>query len=248
MMTGLTPHLTRTSVDDRLRSADQRRVARSAADQQVVARHGRRSEQRGARAAGGAHEDALDQVVAAAAAGDEHAWALLRDRYALRVRTVARLHRLAPHDVDDVAQTTWLRLLENISNVRDANAVGAWLETTARRESLALLRQRKRESPTEDAFLADQPSEAVAERRLVAAEQRTALTSSLQQLPRHQQRLLVAMLAEPAPSYAQIAASLKVPIGSIGPTRARSLARLRRDRRLALAIGEDAGWRPREMG
>jgi RNA polymerase sigma factor (sigma-70 family) len=229
-MNGLTPHLTRTSVDERLRSADQHR------------------RQRDARAVPGAHEDALDQVVAAAATGDEGAWALLRERYAMRVRTVARLHRLAPHDVDDVAQTTWLRLLENISKLRDANAVGAWLETTARRESLAVLRRCKRERPTEDEFFADQPSEPVAERRLVAAEQRTALNSSLQQLPRHQQRLLAAMLAEPAPSYAEIAASLKVPIGSIGPTRARSLGRLRRDRRLALAIGEDVDSQPGELG
>jgi RNA polymerase sigma factor (sigma-70 family) len=224
MMNGLTPHLTRTSVDQRLRSAEQHR------------------QQRDARAPSGAHEDALDQVVAAAATGDEGAWALLRDRYAMRVRTVARLHRLAPHDVDDVAQTTWLRLLENIGNLRDANAVGAWLETTARRESLAVLRRCKRERPTEDGFFADQPSEPVAERRLEAAEQRTALSSSLQQLPRRQQRLLVAMLAEPAPSYAEIAASLKMPIGSIGPTRARSLARLRRDRRLARTVGEDVDW------
>jgi RNA polymerase sigma factor (sigma-70 family) len=229
MMNGLTPHLTRTSVDERLRSAEQHR------------------RQRDARALPGAHEDALDQVVAAAATGDEDAWALLRERYAMRVRTVARLHRLAPHDVDDVAQTTWLRLLENIGKLRDANAVGAWLETTARRESLAVLRRCKRERPTEDAFFANQPSEPVAEGRLVAAEQRTALTSSLQQLPRHQQRLLVAMLAEPAPSYTEIAASLKMPIGSIGPTRARSLARLRRDRRLARTVREDVGWRPGEV-
>jgi DNA-directed RNA polymerase specialized sigma24 family protein len=139
-MTGLTPHLTRTSVDQRLRNAERHRVARDA------------------RAATGAHDDVLDQVVAAAATGDEGAWALLRERYAMRVRTVARQHRLAPHDVDDVAQTTWLRLLENINKLRDANAVGAWLETTARRESLAVLRRCKRERPTEDAFFADQPS------------------------------------------------------------------------------------------
>ena len=243
MMTALTPHMARTSVAERLRSAEHHHAARSAADQQVIARRGRSSGPRDS----SAHDEALDHVVAAAATGDEGAWALLRDRYATRVRSVARQYRLAPHDVDDVAQTTWLRLLENISRVRDAAAVGAWLETTARRESLALLRRRTRESPTEDAFFADQPSEPVAEQRLVAAEQRTALTSSLQQLPQRQQQLLVAMLAEPAPSYAEIAASLKMPIGSIGPTRARSLARLRQDRQLASTIGEDAEWQPGEV-
>jgi RNA polymerase sigma factor (sigma-70 family) len=237
MMTALTPHLARTSVAERLRSAEQHRLARD----------GRSNRHPDATASADARDDALDQMVAAAATGDEAAWALLRDRYATRVRAVARGHRLAPHDVDDVAQNTWLRLLENIGNVRDANAVGAWLETTARRESLALLRRRKRESPTEDAFFVDQPSEPVDERRLVAAEQRTALKSSLQLLPRHQQRVLVAMLTEPTASYAEIATSLKIPIGSIGPTRARSIARLRQDRRLARTIGEDADWQLGEV-
>jgi RNA polymerase sigma factor (sigma-70 family) len=220
-MTGLTPYLARTLVEERLRSAERHGVAHT--DRRAIARR--------------AHDDALDRVVAAAATGDERAWAELRDRYATRVRAVARRYRLAPHDVDDVAQTTWLRLVENIRHVRDANAVGMWLETTARRESLALLRRRKRECPTDDATLVDRPTEPVAERRLVAAEQRVALTSSLRQLPRHQQRLLAAMLAESEPSYAELAATLKMPIGSIGPTRARSLARLRQDRQLASMVG-----------
>jgi DNA-directed RNA polymerase specialized sigma24 family protein len=63
-------------------------------------------------------------VVTAAAGGDEHAWALLQDRYAKRVRSVARTHRLTSHDIGDVAQATWLRLLEHIGNLRDADGVG----------------------------------------------------------------------------------------------------------------------------
>ena len=229
-MTGLTPYLARTLVDDRLRSAE--RHGATSTDRRTISRR--------------AHDGAPDRVVAAAATGDEEAWTELRDRYAVRVRAVARRHRLAPHDVEDVAQTTWLRLVENIRHVRDANAVGAWLETTARRESLAVLRRRKRERPTDDASLVDRPTEPVAERRLVAAEQRAALTSSLRQLPRHQHRVLAAVLAESEPSYAEIAASLKMPIGSIGPTRARSLARLRQDRELVSTIREDVDWRTGE--
>lgn len=242
MTSQLTPHLARTLSDDRLRTAGTGRIVRSTA--------------RPTRAAGRAKHDhatslsgeALERVVNAAAAGDDRAWALLQHRFAMRIRAVARRYRLAPQDVDDVAQTTWLRLLEHIGAMRDANAIGAWLETTARRESLRLLRQAKRERPTDDAALTERPAEAVAERRLVAAERRTALDASLRQLPGRQRRLLVEMFAEPTASYAEISRSLGMPIGSIGPTRARLLARLRRDRELVSAIGDELHWQPLDSG
>lgn len=223
-MTGLTAHLAQTLVDDRLRGADQARRARRATKERPPSENRR--------------------LVAAAARGDEHAWALLQDRYAKRVRSVARAYRLSPHDVDDVAQTTWLRLLENIGNLRNADGVGAWLETTARRECLGLLRRRTRERPTDDAQLTDKPCEPVAEQRLVAAERSKALAERLVQLPPHQRRLLVALLAEPAPSYREIATSLQIPVGSIGPTRARSLKRLRKDSVLARSLQQDGNRSP----
>ena len=236
-MTGLTPHLAQTLVDDRLRGAEQARGVHNAVVRGGVTRFRRRGGRRDA--------DTLE-VVAAAAGGDERAWALLHERYGARVRTVVRFHRLPPEDVDDVVQTTWLRLIENIGGMRNANAVGAWLETTARRECLALLRRRNRERarPAEDGLLTEQPCEPVAERRLVAGERRAALASGLARLPQRQRRLLVAMLAEPTPSYGEIAASLKMPIGSIGPTRARTLARLRQDPVLAGAVGENVDLEP----
>jgi RNA polymerase sigma factor (sigma-70 family) len=241
MMTSkLTPHLARTLSDDRLRSAAQRRTARSAAG---PARHEPGTVRQAAPSG-----EALERVVSAAAAGDDRAWALLHHRFATRIRAVARGYRLAPQDVDDVAQTTWLRLFEHVGTMRDASAVGAWLETTARRESFRLLRRAKRERPTDDAALTERPTEAVAERRLMAAERRTALDAGLRQLPGRQRRLLVEMFAEPTASYAAISESLGMPIGSIGPTRARSLARLRRDRELVSVIGDDVHWQPVDSG
>jgi RNA polymerase sigma factor (sigma-70 family) len=234
-MTGLTPHLAQTLVDDRLRGAEQARVVHNAVVRGGVIRRRRR---------GGLRDADTREVVAAAAGGDERAWALLHERYGARVRTVVRFHRLPPEDVDDVVQTTWLRLVENIGGMRNANAVGAWLETTARRECLALLRRRKRERPAENGLLTEQPCEPVAERRLVAGEERAALASGLARLPQRQRRLLVAMLAEPTPSYGEIAAALKMPIGSIGPTRARTLARLRQDPVLASTVGENVDPEP----
>src|SRR4051812_13204422 len=91
----------------------------------------------------------MEQVVAAAAAGEDFAWELLFQRFDGVTRAVARSLRLGEQDADDMAQTTWLRLLENIEHLRSADALGAWLWVTARREGLRLLRLRGRELPTE---------------------------------------------------------------------------------------------------
>jgi len=94
------------------------------------------------RAPAGAAE--LERLLAAASKGDDGAWSALGRRFGARVRAVARAHRLTAHDVEDVVQTTWLRLVEHIHRIRDARALGAWLETTARREILRFLRGTRR--------------------------------------------------------------------------------------------------------
>jgi RNA polymerase sigma factor (sigma-70 family) len=177
----------------------------------------------------------LERVVLAAAAGDGGAWSALIERFAARVRAVARAHRLATHDVDDVVQTTWLRLLEHIDTVREPRALGAWLETTGRHESLRVLRARQRECPTDSEQLVDRPVAPVDEQRLVAAEHRAALAMALEQLPGRQRALLSMLFADSDPNYQTISSSLELPIGSIGPTRGRALARLRRDHDLVNA-------------
>ena len=101
----------------------------------------------GARRRASAEARATGRAVNAATAGDDSGVAALVDRFADRIRTIARLHRLKPHDVEDVVQATWLRLVERGDSIRDAQAVGAWLETTARRESLRVLRLATRERP-----------------------------------------------------------------------------------------------------
>jgi RNA polymerase sigma factor (sigma-70 family) len=169
----------------------------------------------------------LERVVRAASAGDRRAVADLVERFAARVRTVARLHRLNAHDVEDVMQTTWLKLLEHVDAIRDPTAIGAWLETTARRESLRVIRGSSRERPTDNELVLDAPVPPVDEQRLRAAERCAAFAVALEQVTGHQRELLSMLFADPAPSYAEISRALGMPIGSIGPTRARSLARLR---------------------
>src|SRR4051794_3712743 len=67
----------------------------------------------------------LESMLLAAARGDAASWNALVARFSGRVRTVARLHRLSAHDVEDVLQTTWLRLLEHIGSVREPAALGS---------------------------------------------------------------------------------------------------------------------------
>src|SRR5688572_17619544 len=93
---------------------------------------------------------AIERVVTAATAGDTTALSALIDRFGPRIRGVARRHRLAAHNVEDVMQTTWLKLLEHGDSIRDPLAVGAWLETTARRECVRVLACATREHPTDE--------------------------------------------------------------------------------------------------
>jgi RNA polymerase sigma factor (sigma-70 family) len=182
---------------------------------------------------------ALAHTVQAAASGDGRAWSALVARFGTRVHAVARGYRLPAHDVEDVAQTTWLRLLERIDTLRDPEALGAWLETTARRECLRVIRNTRREGVTSGDPFGEASDATRTEDGLVAAERRAGLAAGVERLPIHQRRLLALLVADPPPSYTEISRALDMPIGSIGPTRGRVLARLRQDRELVGAIGYD---------
>jgi len=76
-----------------------------------------------------------------------------------------------------------------------------------------------------------------ADGRLEADERASAMRRALSTLAQRDQALLTLLVAEPRRSYEQIAEELDMPIGSIGPTRARCLERLRR---AALQVGVEA--------
>src|SRR5436190_14278705 len=108
----------------------------------------------------------LDELIRAAARGDQNAWTELVGRFERLVWATARAHRLSRADAADVAQTTWLRLVENLDRIREPDRVGAWLATTARHESLRLLRRGVREQPVDDADLFEAPDDDATERIL----------------------------------------------------------------------------------
>ena len=167
-------------------------------------------------------------LVAAAAHGDESAWNGLVDRFAGLVWSVARAHRLSDADAADVSQTTWLRLAEHLDRLREPERVGAWLAATARNESLRVLGRLGRFQPWPEG--GDWPDDAqqAPDARLVREERHAALWAAFSSLSDDCQRLLRVLFTEPEPSYDEVSAALGLPIGSIGPTRARCLERLRR--------------------
>jgi len=171
-----------------------------------------------------------------AAEGDERAWQDLVARLDGVLRSVVGGYRLAPADAEDVVQTTWLRALSSLHRLREPGAIAAWLVVTARREALRSLQRGVRESPTDEQEPFDAEDDTRPEDIVVAREREAALRRAVARLSGRQRELVVRLLATPAPSYEELSDQLGIPIGSIGPTRERALARLREDPELAALI------------
>ncbi len=176
-------------------------------------------------------------LVQSAAAGDQQAWAALVDRYVPLVRHVATRYRLSHNDFHDVNQIVWLRLLENIHRIREPRALPGWIVVTTRNEALRVLNGHLRLKLVDalDEFPADRGTdqEAPAE-ALLRQERHRAVRDGLAELKPEQREFLLLLHAEPPLSYREISRRLGIPTGSIGPTRARCLDKLRQTSALRL--------------
>jgi RNA polymerase sigma factor (sigma-70 family) len=144
---------------------------------------------------------------------DAAAWGALVERYTGMLWSIVRSYDLDA-DSGDVIQTAWLRLVERLHLLRNPNSVGAWLAVTAHRECRRTLRHRRTERAGAAEQVAPPHVDYDVEKLLAALSERC--------------RVILRVLAQAPPlSYAEIAAALEIPIGSIGPTRQRCLARLR---------------------
>ena len=178
----------------------------------------------------------LSATVGAATLGDEHAWNELVRQFTPVLRRVVKGYRLAPHEIDDVVQASWLSLFGSLHRLRDPEAVGGWLVTTARRHALRACQREVQEVLVEAPILEDCAARDCVESAVLDAERDATLHAALRRLPGRQRVLLETLLADPGRSYAEVSHTLDMPVGSIGPTRERGLNRLRRDRRLASVV------------
>jgi RNA polymerase sigma factor (sigma-70 family) len=177
------------------------------------------------------------ELVRRAAAGDDLAWRQLVDELGPLLRRVSSAYRLGEAEAADAVATAWFKLVEHIGLLRDGSAVQGWLITTLRRECLTRARVRSREQPVADFAGIGEPVHIVDfDRGLLNADRRQMLHRALMELSERQRQLIMMLFADPAPSYAEISASLAMPIGSIGPTRSRLLGKLRD------AMSNQEGW------
>jgi len=166
-------------------------------------------------------------LVRQAIAGDERAWDALVAQYGGLLRAIARTFRLSEVQAADAAQTTWMRLFENIGKIREPGKLDGWLSSTMRRECIRLFNRQRGEQLTDDVadkWLGHSASPDVA---VLLAERNALLWSAVEQLPTSQRQVLLALATDPPPSYELISARLSMAVGSIGPTRQRALRRLR---------------------
>ncbi len=172
----------------------------------------------------------LVALVAAASDGDEAAWGALTDRFSRLVWSVARSYRLGPDDAADAVQNTWLRLLENLGRIQNPEALPGWLATTAKHEALGVIRRKGRVVLSRDDDLGLDAVDTVADdldTALLDDERDVELWRCFRQLSERCQQLLRVLMATDRPAYTEVAVEFGMPIGSIGPTRMRCLARLR---------------------
>jgi RNA polymerase sigma factor (sigma-70 family) len=187
-------------------------------------------------------------LVARARGGDKQAWDALVERYAPLIWSICRRYRLGRADADDVAQSVWLRLIDQLDKIREPAALPGWLAATARRECGHLVRAARGPHAARyplDAETIPDKQAGTAEQELLAAERHAALREAFTNLPPHGQQLIAMLIADPPVPYAEISARLGIPVGSIGPTRRRCLDRMRRHPAIAALIDTEPARRGR---
>ena len=168
-------------------------------------------------------------LVGAAGQGDQQAWSELVSRFGGMIASVGRRYGLSAADIGELQQTTWLRLVENLHRIEQPERVGGWLATTASRQSLQLLKRASRYTVGADQMLANLPDDHTFEDdALPAGEEQKMLMRGWSRLKPRCQELLSLLISDDAVGYKELSQMLDMPIGSIGPTRARCLEHLKR--------------------
>jgi RNA polymerase sigma factor (sigma-70 family) len=165
--------------------------------------------------------------------GSAGAWHQVLNRYERLVYSIPLRYGLSRDDAADVAQITFTILIQNMDNLAEDSRLGAWLATVARRHTWRFMKRNQRETASERLEGADIAESLVLLGKSDADsiehwELSDWLDAGLSQISERCRKLLLALYFQPEqPSYAEVAEQMGMPLGSVGPTRARCLKRLR---------------------
>lgn len=183
----------------------------------------------------GGREPTDRDLILACRRGDARAWRRLLDRYERLVFSMPLRYGLSRDDAADVAQLTFTILVQSLDDLDDDSRLGAWLATVAKRHAWRLVERNRREGASE--AVEDRADLGAAALALGMSKAETVehwelshwLDGGLRRLDEGCRELLSALyFRAEQPSYAELAAELGRPVGSIGPTRARCLERLKK--------------------
>ena len=167
-------------------------------------------------------------LILACKAGRAGAWDRLVAKYERLVFSIPRSYGLSREDAADVSQATFIALVGGLDSLTEESNVKAWLATVARRHTWRLMEKGRREGTEREDDLADTPWLLGNEKPSERWETIDWLDAGLSEMGEPCRKLLTALyLDESEPSYAEVSRRLGTPVGSIGPTRARCLQRLR---------------------
>jgi RNA polymerase sigma factor (sigma-70 family) len=180
--------------------------------------------------------ESTGDLVRKASKGDERAWAQLIARFRPMILGIAARTGLSPADAADVQQNTWIQLMRRADQIRDPDRIAAWLATTARRQSQCIAIASSKYALCDDPLRDREDLVASAgdevESTVMRSGYEATLELALESLPPVYRRILELLCSDAAPTYAEVAASMALPVGSIGPMRLRALQILRRSRHL----------------
>jgi RNA polymerase sigma factor (sigma-70 family) len=152
----------------------------------------------------------------------------LVERFEPLVKSVIRKFGLTKTDSEDVQQTVWLHLMTHLKQVREPKALPGWILTTTRNEALRVIAAQRRVQhvdPQEDRRI-DQVDLTEPADDLIRSERRTVVHEGLRGLRSEHREMMLLLFADAKVSYRQVSSRLGIPVGSIGPTRARCLNQL----------------------
>ncbi len=176
-------------------------------------------------------------LVEACLAGETEAWEALIHRYQRLIYSIPIRAGFSPVDAADIFQSVCLRLFQKLATLRKQEKISSWLMTTTTRECWRVVEKRRRETQPSiydedyERDIVNQLAsrEPLADQQRIDVQRQQAVREAVESLSERCRALITLLFySKEEPSYADIARLMKLPLNSVGPTRARCLQKLKR--------------------